>query len=65
MSTIVYTISQTGLVDTNVAFLTAGPRMLSVTQQTPTTQQGGAEKQMGKTVTACLKLTVICLAAHS
>ena len=53
------------LIINSVTFLTAGAPILTVTQQTPTSPQGEAEKEMSKTVTACLKFTVVCLAAHS
>ena len=39
---------KTGLVDDNVALLTAGPQILTVTQQTPTCPQGEAETKMSK-----------------
>ena len=39
--------------------------MLTVTQRAPTSPQGETEKQMSKTVTAYLKFTIVCLAAHS
>ena len=57
--------THSGLVD-SVIFLTAGPQMLTVTQQASTSPQGVTETQMSKTVTGCLKFTiVICLATHS
>ena len=57
--TILHPPYKAGLVDNNIiALLTAGPQMLAVTQQTPTSPQGEEETQMSETGFTSLKRTV-------